>query len=1652
MAKELRTHENESRAARILRPNESEGAITERMASFRPPEEVALRQDTLETFARMMAEEARLIRDHESTRRNKAFSELLAREALGQFDRIEAKQGRFAKDFGADREFWELCRRVLLAHGDDSRDVVEHIASEAGLVEGLDAIRLAWVDGESPESLLQRLDEVTGARPLEDMPALSAQFATLLCVDFLLELGRSDEAIRALNTLRHHPELDGQTRAQLVAMEASWLASHARIDEASNVLKDSLSHTIAGDDVEDLLYSLLRDTGAKDEGFEFLSEARLSRRVAPIALELSQMTYQRDPKTAAEVLERAGQDFEEDALVREGYVALLHATDAQDAKLIDLLNARLANPGLSSDERVWTLWELGRLYESQSHHRPDAGLESAAAEVYVEALQHEPSFTPAIRALGRLYSRLGEWGLLADLYETEIAHLGEAPFVWRRHFQVAEIYEQRLNQASKALKHYLTVVRHRNGYLPALKGAARLMEREGRWTELADLFLASVSATESRRQKLYLLEKVAEIAEDRLQHTEVAIGAWEEILELDPEQSRAFAALGRLYSRGERWNDLLMLNERELGLIDDEEESAALLVRNASIAVDKLGMTDVAEDAYRRALNLLPDYLPALEGLGRIYVRGARWDELVAMTEAQLVSSPDKREAERHLGALAELMEFECGHEADAVLLYTRIQELNPSNPHVFFALARLHRQTGNWRALISVLEERVVRTLPEDQPILLAEIANVLEWRLESPAEAYGYWMKGARIEAENIHWLYGILRTWRAAGVDAMKLSKELEELALRTMPAEARDTYFLSIARIRERASGTPQKSVGYRVHGDEHCTENQAVVRLCAGLAGDRAGLLRQRDEHPWFGVEQVVGVKEWNGPTKQTLIRVLESASADERNWFVGWLPNELAEAWIEDGDSKVSRLRREIQRVKAGLKPEGDSVDPDVLRLRIEEASAHKDVEKWISLTREEIAAAVSRDLRVKRSVDLAAVLQGLESREVLEEAVEIAFGNEPAIEDGPIVDELFAALETGQIWDAMRTALESHVANIELGDARRAELFEKLGEVLEEKILDLDGARHAYEHAWQLSNDPRNLSAIVGVCRSLDDLESAAQFQELHFREVLKSDSPIDRLNSGLDLAELCVRIGDAAKAIEHLEMLLHPKVSHPSYTQVRLKLAHLHCDFGDVERGIGLFEETLSFNALESQILDWRRLVRAYKVDLGDAAQAYALQWKLVRSQPSSLDDVDELLEIAWELNELHDCCIEIESFAKELDVPTRIALVGRAAVALDEDLGRADEAARLYRDLVAIGGPESTLDYRRRLAFTLSRSVGRETEALKHFETLVAEEPFESTTYKGMVEVFEKIQAYDRARVARQFLRTLNMKVEGEEIRAKSSVSRAFSDDDIRQLLLPEDLRPYFAALHAVMPIAEKLWGGDLPQKKALDAQKIEDSRLLDALANAGQMFGIKKIKAFASDSAQNTPFVFHESTPVSWFNSELIEKCSEPELRFLAGYSAALAWSEVSALSALDGREIWHLLEGILYKQTGAGFSERVDARSQEMADAVSSPFFAVARRRVVQALEPALETIASAHCEAWPAQLHSFALRVGLLSASDIQAATSGTLRMSGWSEPLSEEATQKQLRRSKDVENLFKFGMSEAFLLARFKVGLGSRPSQFNRI
>ena len=542
-----------------------------------------------------------------------------------------------------------------------------------------------------------------------------------------------------------------------------------------------------------------------------------------------------------------------------------------------------------------------------------------------------------------------------------------------------------------------------------------------------------------------------------------------------------------------------------------------------------------------------------------------------------------------------------------------------------------------------------------------------------------------------------------------------------------------------------------------------------------------------------------------------------------------------------------------------------------------------------------------------------------------------------------------------------------------------------------------------------------------------VDDLERAIRFQQRHFEQITEADDaePSECVQAGLWLAELLLEDDERLEAgIDCLEHLLATYEDVELFATVRRKLAYAYVELGN-----------------------------AYCTKLGDLETAYSLKWQIVDSGHATSRDLDDLVDLAFDGGWLEGCAERLEELAERREGQAKLHLLERAAQVVDEDLMWPEEAVRLYGEALELCDEEgdARLELMRRRAFCLSQIAGREQDALEEFRTLATLEPFEPTTYRGMSDLLDRSRAFDRARISRQILRVLDCEVELNEPRTKTAATRAITDDEIAEHLLPEALcGGVLDVLRSAMPLADKVWSAELPQQKAMEGtrlSKLEAVEAEESLQNALEAFGITRFKAESGDSGPATPQVFGGSTPQVWLNLDHIEQMEDAELRFVAGYCAALAWSGLPTLLELDGRRVWHLIEAVQLKQTDRGFSDRVDMTTQDLVEQVSSPFHAVARRRLMGALEPIADTFDEVHCEQWPAAVEQFACRVGLVLAGDVRAAVRGLLQFHGWELPLDAPETQKRIRRREDIRQLIAYSISDEYLEARHAMGLAGKPS-----
>jgi tetratricopeptide (TPR) repeat protein len=1594
-----------------------------------------------------------------------------------------------------DAATWALAARLWRGQGDWERtlDALEGAASAAdsagqhahGALARLARAQMTWAMGAAPQDIIAALGSIDAAEE-----GFARYWLDWLTVEALVADGKPDAALVVLDALAEAPGLAPELRRATALTSAVWRMAIGRAEEATELLLTRVSLR-----EPELLDALCMALFARDRfeqaldvldrvvGIHRSSLAKLDPSMAATYATL--LDVRRDALDDARLV-LAAQDDASDAVVLRARAAIierqlgLDATDPEQraalaGELIGVLNARL-ECGPQAQERVDLLLGLAALYEREVSDDP------AAAEVLREALAITPDHPGVLRSLGRIYARLHEDTELARLCEHEIAQLRSPEHVWRRHMQAAELYERRLRRADDALRHYRAVLDARPCYLPALKGAARVMEGVGRWAELADLFLATIPHTASTRQRLYMLDKVAEIAEHRLRNDQVACGAWEEILSLCPTHPTAYASLARLYVRLTRWEQLLALTEDELEQVEDADEQADMCLRAAQIALERLEDPTRAEALLRRALEILPGYVPALEGLGRLLRAQQRWEELAVLASMEFNASQDPEDQWQHLGAMAELCEEQLGRPMDAARLYEEMLRRRPEQLGAYFALRRIWRTHAAWDKDIALLQWRLTRAQDVGEVSALhGELGQLHEWRRQDRARALEHYEAALAGDPSCAHWLDGVLRTWRpgkagdskgqhAEGVrHPGRLAGWLEGFLPRTRGvAELR--LRLAIARLMELDASDPAAAMHLR-QATQSLMESRLMLRLGLAAGRDRAALHTLRARHPVHRWEQALALV----PTPDDGFAValpgecaLALDAPAQRWWFELLDPGSFTLAADVEA-APLARLGFELTRVLAGESCraiEMGVTDGNRLRLRAVEARIEGDLEDYARLTHLEIDQSARPDVAARRLLEMASLLQSQPATRagLLRSAAMRAFPElggaqplgQPSFFDGPAIEALYEALYEAHQWDLLRACLELHVTRTDMAPTRLIVLVDLLAEVFEDHLREPDSALLTREECWRISQDTVHLSHMVRLCEGMERAGEAISHQR-RLLSALAAQRPDDvtaRLGAGRKLAELLLaEAGREAEGLALLQELVSAWPLAPESRWLKLRLAHAHAELGDPRVAALLFPQVLDAGRVEANLEDWRAHVALLRDQLGDALGAYELQWTLVRRAQIEAGDLAMLTDLADEAGALQPCARELMRIAAGREGDGKRLLLTCAAAILDDQLGWSEEAAQVYADLERGADQAERRRLQRRRAFCLSRMHGRNADAHTLFRALLTEDPFDLGALRGIASLCEQARATDRLRVTSQLRMALGDAVVGyERIRGKTVPARPLELCDHLEALLPSALpEEVLEVLRVAMPLIQKVWPDAIPQRKALENRK-GNERALEPLAHLFETYadatGATKAKVWLGDSSSALTQVLHDGQALIWVHAEQILAFDEAEARFLAAACGALAWSEIPALTGLDGREVWHLLEGIWLRQTGKGFSgDRVDARSQELSEAVSSPFHAVARRRVAAALEPVVHLMADIHCEAWPRALEELGWRVGLVCCGDIEAAATCLLRMDGWQGKLHDPTAQRLLQRHPHVRDLFAFALSEDYLRIRHNLGLSGRPS-----
>lgn len=350
-----------------------------------------------------------------------------------------------------------------------------------------------------------------------------------------------------------------------------------------------------------------------------------------------------------------------------------------------------------------------------------------AEERLRRALELDPQSATALEALERLYEGAGRHADVVEICERR----AELPLSFeeqRRLYGKMAAAARAMRDTGKAVEAYRRVLDLDAADHEAMRMLELLYESTGDWSSLAAVLEREASIPGRAPAEMAELRlRLARLREEKLHDQEGAVEAWEEALELQPDNSDALGALDRLYQELESWDALRGVLERMAQAAATDKARIGVWHRLARLHERQLNDVEGAIEYNQRVLDLDRSSADAINELVRLYHKHARWRELAELYEAKIGLMARGAERNNLLVKSAELWERHLDEPDKAMDNLQEVLESEPEHVYALRVLARLKERHGDWIDALEILEQLLPQLVePEERLDVLVKIGRL--------------------------------------------------------------------------------------------------------------------------------------------------------------------------------------------------------------------------------------------------------------------------------------------------------------------------------------------------------------------------------------------------------------------------------------------------------------------------------------------------------------------------------------------------------------------------------------------------------------------------------------------------------------------------------------------------------------------------------------------------------------------------------------------------------------------------------------------------------------------------------------------------------------------------------------------------------------
>ncbi|MDX2023641.1 MAG: tetratricopeptide repeat protein [Deltaproteobacteria bacterium] len=951
----------------------------------------------------------------------------------------------------------------------------------------------------------------------------------------------------------------------------------------------------------------------------------------------------------------------------------------------------------------------------------------------------------ALTNLADLYEVAGEWRELTDILDSQIRVTDDPNVKIPLYKRLGRIWGEQLSRERNALECWLAVLELDPSDVEALKALAVNYRATGAWEELADalrrlIYLGPGVLPSEELKELYA--QLGELEGQTLMRTDAAIEAWREVLNLDPEDFRAMAALEGLFTQEARWEECVEILERRANALTDHADKVDVMMQAASIWADKIGNTAQAAGVYERLMEIDPNNQVASVELEQIYRQQENWEPLIGLLvgRAEDVNAAP-RQRQESLCAVAEIYERQLGDADNAFTVLGAAFEIDFSNDHVAAELERLATQAGKWNELVGQWTQ--VAQAEQDPKVAADLWVKIARWG-DSALQNTDYAIQTAtyalQLDANNAGAMQALSDFYRKK-----QMWPDLVAILARHADVEEdqdkRVATLLSLAETYENQMGDVASAT------DAYERALSADPRSMAAI--DALERLYRRTS-AWDRLVDVLAKKSHSVDDSDESIRlslqvgqIWEERLGDDRRAIDAYKEVLIADARNTNALDALERLYGKTNQLEAQMdiveqKLEVADVGADRIRLLQRQAKMWEETFRKPDRAIESLQTALMQD--------------------------------EGFIQAYRDLERLYRVEKR---WEDLVENYRRHIL-VTNDPAERTALYYQMGLVYEKEIKDYDRAIEAYDDV--VSFQPDHVEALSALSRLYELTENWDRAVDVMTRIAGSVEGP-QRVELNYRLGKIYdeqMRMPDQAE-----QWLSEALALDPGHLPSMMALLNLYKSRGDSLKAATLMEraEGQTRNTLEKTRLLYDA-GRLYLDDLGDEDRAMAMFARVVELDPEHAEAGEPLAELYFQREQWAPLVPVLEMLARKKDRksarelhPTYFRLAKAcAALGLDEKalkyykqafdldsthlptlMGRADllyrkeqwdDAFKLYQTILVHHREAQGDDQIVEIFYRIGRiklKVGEKPKAINMFEKALEVQPGHKPTLEALSEIY-------------------------------------------------------------------------------------------------------------------------------------------------------------------------------------------------------------------------------------------------------------------------------------------------------------------------